>query len=114
MKLNTLFTDFIRKSVLWLRKAYPLQVVTAAIGSQDLQPTKLQLQNARDALRHAMFDSQYLSMKWKEVEAQRSNNLGRVCAYEDHVVHLKKQVDIRERRVPKTGDGIVDHESYKL
>ena len=112
VKLQTVLTDFLRESIVWLRKHYGTKIFSTAVGLQDLVAAKSTLKTARDNLRTSLSDDLYLTLKWRDLEQRNKEILDCMCTYGDHTFHLGKQSSIHKRRLDNTGTGIVDDPEY--
>ena len=113
IKLQKALTDFLRISVLWLDVNYTSKIAATAIGSQDVQAEVTTPQRAQGALRTSISDDLYLTVKRQSIESHNEQSLSNVCPYEDHVLHIAKQKQLCQDRLPNTGAGIIDGAAYQ-
>ena len=113
VKLQTAQTDFLTRAVSWLRQNYLTRTSSIAAGLDHVDDAKATLQKARDALRMSITDDLYLTVKWRMIESQERKKLEVVCPHNRHLVHLSKQRDLHDDRIPDTGRSIVEDVAYR-
>lgn len=113
LKLQKALSEFIRESVVWLRKHAMTKFVTDAFGIQDVRVAIEDLNFARVALKRAMDTEFYLTAKLRDLEAQDNKTLDRMIARQDCIYHIARQRDLHDKRLPNSGESIVKDPRYQ-
>ena len=112
IKMQTAITNFLREGIIWLRKHYLSKVAATAI-SQDFNSAKKALSRTKEALRDALSRQSALIAMSQEADIRRQKKLNKICPDQDYFLHLKKQRNINDTRLPQTAASILKSDIYE-
>ncbi|ROV90340.1 hypothetical protein VMCG_09750 [Cytospora schulzeri] len=105
---------FLRKGIVWLDKGFFRKFAGSLVTPSEMKDAISELHNAREALKTALLNDTYLTVRWQQVATMEAGMLDSLCPDEYHIAQLKRQKELHSSRLPASGHWLTDDERYTM